>query len=254
MSNQDYQVRKTATTIFGDFSTREFLDENVTADWVPQNSTLSRVKKLLPCARFLVMLRDPVERLYSDYLYFSGRQLNSTRLKDRKHITPEDFHFKCVTSIHWWRACLEKYRGNIRHCLHVAGNITGLPPMGTSHSKCWSQHSYACKAFKNGLYYYYIIDWLQIYSKSQFIFIRLEDYSKDKIRVINKVLRFLGTRYFNNEELQKVKKMYKQVPGGSLLRSSYPPMWQETKAMLKKFYSESNNKLARLLGDDNYNW
>lgn len=245
--------------LFGDFSTREFLDENLLdksriLKWDISKSTLSKLRNVLPCARFIIMIRDPVERLYSDYIYFSGRQYYYTKAghTDMSKITPRDFHEKCVAGIQWWKLCMLQHKNDANVCLHstTATTTKGIPNLNTSHNKCWSNSNYTCKAFRNGFYYYYIKDWLEVFPKSHFKFVRLEDYSRNMYSTLNEVLKFLGVRWFDNNEMQVLQRMVKMVPGGATLRDQYPPMMDQTRQMLTEFYRETNVKLTKLLGDD----
>uniref|UniRef100_A0A3P9NLE2 Carbohydrate sulfotransferase 15 n=2 Tax=Poecilia reticulata TaxID=8081 RepID=A0A3P9NLE2_POERE len=75
------------------------------------------IHALQPEARFIVMLRDPVERLYSDYLYFGIANKSA-----------EDFHEKVSESLQLFEGCLMEY--TMRSCVYNTTVNNAMPVSG----------------------------------------------------------------------------------------------------------------------------
>lgn len=67
-----------------------------------------------PGARIIIMLRDPVERLYSDYLYFKMANKSA-----------EDFHQKVVESVQLFQSCLSER--SLRSCVYNTSLSNAMP-------------------------------------------------------------------------------------------------------------------------------
>ncbi|XP_041803824.1 carbohydrate sulfotransferase 15-like [Chelmon rostratus] len=72
------------------------------------------IHALQPGAKLIIILRDPVERLYSDYLYFR---------RDKK--TVKDFHQKAMKSVQLFQSCLSEW--SLRSCVHNISLLRAMP-------------------------------------------------------------------------------------------------------------------------------
>ncbi|XP_067225954.1 carbohydrate sulfotransferase 15-like isoform X2 [Chanodichthys erythropterus] len=114
-----------------------------------------------PDARLIAILRDPVERLYSDYLYFGTS--NKSAL---------DFHQKVCESLRLFDACLRD--AGLRACVYS------------------STLYYAMSVrLQVGLYVVFILDWLSVFSRDQLLVLRLEDHAANLTHSMNRVFHFL---------------------------------------------------------------
>ncbi|KAL7856439.1 hypothetical protein SRHO_G00153380 [Serrasalmus rhombeus] len=84
------------------------------------------IHALQPEARFIAILRDPVERLYSDYLYFGMANKSS-----------EDFHEKVWESVQLFDACLQDF--SMRACVYNSSLNNAM----SSHLLSHSVHSFS---------------------------------------------------------------------------------------------------------------
>ena len=231
--------------LVGDFSTRELLNERIT--W-SQNKPMTAhvIRHILPCAKFVVLMRDPVERLYSDYIYFMK--------KTPELISAEHFHKKVTESVEWWHSC--KRRNSNPRCLF--GSPKDMPPVFTgSNAECW-QSEIVCPYIRIGLYYFIISEWLTVFPRESFLFLRTEDYENNEVRTLNEqVLPFLGLAPLSNRTSRFVATLHRKFPSKhGDVRSSLnaPAMLEKTRTLLKRFYAESNSRLAYLLSDDRFTW
>ena len=206
--------------------------------------------------RFIVAMRDPVERLYSDFVYFST-------LQNWKRITPRHFHEHVLRQVAWWRTCTERH--DTSTCLYGPG-VHGLTPLRVQHSTCWAETFYddsaVCAAFRLGLYYYYVRDWLDTFPRDQFLFVSTERYSESTVNVINTdILMFLDLEPFYGEQEELVKSMPKQFPlkqdAKRLLAEHHfltNKMLPETRRILQDFYRPTNKLLANFIENDDFLW
>ncbi|XP_052086615.1 carbohydrate sulfotransferase 15-like [Mytilus californianus] len=164
-------------------------------DWrnIPQNNpqsiapkyiTPDLIKHINPNIKIILMIRDPVERLYSHYIHdkrFIIRELDADRnipddlyirrISDKK-VDPETFDEYVKSSIDLYIKCIREY--GIRGCLYGMRIFYDkrLPLVA-------------------GLYNEFLKDWLRVFKKEQFLIIKFEDYIKDTGGVMAKVFEFL---------------------------------------------------------------
>ncbi|MEQ2227954.1 hypothetical protein ILYODFUR_003694 [Ilyodon furcidens] len=176
-----------------------------------------------PEARFIVMLRDPVERLYSDYLYF-GIANKST----------EDFHEKVSESLQLFEGCLMEY--TMRSCVYNTTVNNAMPVR-----------------LQVGLYIVYLIDWLTVFSKEQILVLRLEDHASNRKYTMHKVFDFLNLGPLSKE----IESQITRSPASNTRRpadKNLGPMLPITKEILQDFYKPFNEKLAKVLRNDSFLW
>ncbi|EPQ16814.1 Inactive carboxypeptidase-like protein X2 [Myotis brandtii] len=92
-----------------------FFYDNST-DGEPPFLTQDFIHAFQPDARLIVMLRDPVERLYSDYLYFASSNKSS-----------EDFHEKVTEALQLFESCLLDY--SLRACVYNNSLNNAMPQL-----------------------------------------------------------------------------------------------------------------------------
>ena len=233
-------------TIIGDFSTREMMMEFNT--WQPNKSmTYDMIKHILPCSKFIVLIRDPVDRLYSDFIYF---------LKWKPElISAKAFHKHVTRSIEWWKNCTNKL--SIKQCLYGNPAQTGVEPLFQGNIyNCWLPDR-ICPNFRIGFYSYIIQDWMEHFPVESFLILSMENFSKSPVQVLkNKVLPFLGLPAMDENLEKMVKDMDREFPHDfgprGDVRKAFEeqnivtPMLPETRDALEELYRDSNSKLLQL--------
>ena len=231
--------------VIGDFSTRELFNERVA--WEPgKDMNAELFRHVMPCVKFVILMRDPVERLYSDYIYFLKR--------DPENISPKHFHKRVMQSIRWWKECTAKFP--IAKCLF--GSPKEMAPVHTGLCfDCW-QGNKICPNIRIGLYYSIIQEWLKVFPRESFLFLRTEDYNDNELNVINdQVFPFLGLPPLGEETAKDVANMERQFPAKNedvREKLKTEAMLPETKQVLTEFYKSENEKLAKFMNDDGYLW
>ncbi|XP_039403885.1 carbohydrate sulfotransferase 15 isoform X2 [Mauremys reevesii] len=155
-----------------------------------------------PHAKLIVMLRDPVERLYSDYLYFASANKSA-----------EDFHEKVAESLQLFENCMLDY--SLRACVYNNTLNNAMPKYlghNCNYSSQLKEHKTLSSAFINsilnvtprctklllskvrlqvGLYVVYLLDWLTVFDKGQILVLRLEDHASNVKYTMHMVFQFL---------------------------------------------------------------
>ena len=139
--------------------------------YLPNPIVPSRVFERVPSAKFIVMLRNPVDRAYSQYHHRVVRG-------------HEDRSFEAAVA-----ADKERLKNGWEGL--DTGNFKSL---GHAH------YSY----LPRGLYADQLKMWMDVFPKDQFLIICAEDFFADTQAIYNRVLRFLGLPDFNLKDYKKV--------------------------------------------------
>eukprot|EP00079_Xenopus_tropicalis_P037343 XP_017951114.1 PREDICTED: carbohydrate sulfotransferase 15 [Xenopus tropicalis] len=227
---KDREDAVTVPLIIGEASASTMWDNNSwmyvydnTTNTEPPHLTQDFIHAFQPNAKFIVMLRDPVERLYSDYLYFAIANKSV-----------EEFHDKVNESLQMFESCLQM--STLRSCAYNT-TLNNLLPV----------------RLQVGLYVVFLWDWLSLYNMEQFLVLRLEDYSLRVLHSMRRVFSFLELEPLREEQEATIT----QSPASNSRRPedcSLGPMYPQTKQLLRNFYRPYNQRLSQLLRDDAFLW
>ena len=129
---------------------------------------------VVPGAKFVVIMREPLRRLYSEYWYFSEEPGG-----DRTGLSNQHFHTCVKMAIEKFQTCLQT------RSLSTCVQEHDLSP---SIEQPCGQHV----RLAVGVYYVYIRRWMKFFPEDRFLFVRLEDLSRDPFQVLRHVWDFLG--------------------------------------------------------------
>ena len=199
-------------------------------DYCAMPAVLSRV---LPNAKFIVLMRNPVTRLYSHYLYSCTRSYGVLPKRMRQYAAA-NFHREVVADVEHFRECLKKR--SLYEC--VNDNRFRSNTCGGVGAK-----------MTVGLYHVHLSKWLQFYQKKQFLFLRMEDISTDPHSLVTKITDFLGVAPVSPSQAEQwfSKRVNVQNGGSTKMR-------KETRELLEQFYRPYNAMLAELTGDSRFKW
>ena len=202
------------------------------------------VHRVLPDAKFVVIMRNPVKRIFSDYWYFCAAPKKYT------NNAPQLFHNVVATAIQEYRQCVtDPTLGN-----RVLTEFTCLKKATRGY-----EVENGCFRLRLGfgMYYHHIVKWLNVYPRKNFYFLRLEDMSTDMYSNVAKIWEFMGLTPISKAtfESELSKEVFNEMniakqPGFK----EHFYMLPETEKMLNSFYEPFNKKLAQLLGNDDYLW
>lgn len=191
---------------------------------------------LFPAARFIVMMRDPIQRLYSDFSYLCQLQVKKaggkTPSKDQNSTLL--FHERAMAEIKNLEDCMKK--ASLEYCTHrrlsgSASSLCGHVRLGIS------------------IYHVHIKRWLREIPRSQFLFLRTDELAENPFGLLKKVWSFLGLREQNQEDLGNL--LHDHLHSLNSLKSS---IGKDTETLLRQFFRPHNDALAELLGDDGFRW
>ena len=235
-NHRKFTMDASASTVYGTLQYDDDIEKDICA--IP-----FLLHYLLPQTKILIILRNPVERLWSDYWFFCSYY--SWRVNDIYKvpvhipaIASELFHNLSRAAVEKFNTCIMKGE-NIFYCSIIESSIPG-------------QHA-ACSNVRLGLsmYYFHLIKWFNIFPRNQIQVIRLEDLSSSLTSNMNTVWDFIGVDRITLTEETKNKNQWISKP---LYKTKFI-LWPETKQMLTNFLSPYNIKLSNLLNNDKqYLW
>ncbi|KAK0142120.1 Carbohydrate sulfotransferase 15 [Merluccius polli] len=181
------------------------------------------IHALHPDTRLIVIFRDPVERLYSDYLYFGETNKSA-----------EDFHDKVSESLQLFDGCVAMT--TIRSCVYNSTLNKGMPIR-----------------MPVGLYVVFLLDWLTVFPRDQLLVLRLEDHALNRKYTMNRVFNFLSLGPLTEQQEAEIT----QSPASNTRTESnrnLGPMLAVTRELLQDFYQPFNQKLAQVLQNNSFLW
>ena len=186
------------------------------------------LKRVLPEAKFVLIMRNPSERYSSHYWFITVRQkfTNRTDFVQYGH-TKEALKIFQSDTAH----AIEQFQS----CIGSAKSIT----------HCILDEAFVLSGLQQGLYYYHIVSWLKIIPRERFLFLRTEDLAHDPSLTMSKVWHFLSLA-----SLPKMRRQYRNR--GPVNKDITIPL--QTKKLINEFYQPYNQLLSHLLSDTRYLW
>ena len=192
----------------------------------PEHLNMHFLHAIHPSAKFVLIVRNPSKRVYSDYLYF------------QKTYSPHEFHNQVMCALSSFTKCLRDSQYDPLFCTY------SMPS------------SVPCKMFRRiriSLYYIHISILQMVYPKENVHVARLEDYAKQGADVLMDIFKFLELDPIDRKTLDAIlsnrarnrnKKGYYKA--GDMLNL--------TKNVLDDFYRPFNRHLSQLLQDDRFRY
>ena len=234
-----------ADTLLFNYIWKTFAAQMLDPEFARSVLTPYHIKHILPKSKFVVILRNPVDRLYSSYNFFPllirkpNLYVNVSRKEVAKEMydskSPEDFHNKVVDALKWFANCTTHYPGSYKCFFWNNGE---------------DLIDYFVNHMQMGFYGVTLKLWFQVFPMKQFKIIRLEDYSVDTVNVLNGVFDFLGLDAMTSNMTEKIQE--KKVSNYGMRQKLHGPMLPETRQLLSEFYRPYNRLLADLLNDSRY--
>jgi N-acetylgalactosamine 4-sulfate 6-O-sulfotransferase len=218
-----------------------------------------------PYGRFILMLRNPTDRLLSAFHYY--RRMFGP--KDQKPATAADFEAHVTESIGAWGTCLAGHGGNATPCIRrfepqqlIKGMYSEFlwdwTPRLRPGARCFQPLPLICASSTHTR----LSPPLHPSQPDQLLVLRLEDYSVDLRRHLDAVFKFTGLRQPSEAEWADILSAQAANVGAhrAVLEGTAPQrqkghrMTAETRAMLDAFYAPFNRRLADALGDQRFTW
>ncbi|XP_033738428.1 carbohydrate sulfotransferase 15-like [Pecten maximus] len=201
---------------------------------IPQNKGLKEPQVLTPDlvrhvnknTKFIMIMRNPVERLYSDYYFM--RLAGDSSLH---------FHNSVVASI-----------AILNQCLRNNSMLTCLT--GNEQHQLWNRAA----RIHIGFYSEHVKQWLRVFPRKQILFLRTEDYSADVSSHMSQIFNFLGSRPLTATEMKSYGISLEAKKHVTARKKAKGPMLQKTRELLTALYEPYNKKLAEILHEDRFLW
>lgn len=196
--------------------------------------------RTLPTSNFLIIMRNPVDRLWSDFWYFCHfskwkNKYNVNSTNNIRSLASEMFHNYTVSAILDFLSCINLGQTQF-YCATLAGNVAG--------------EEVACTDVRLGvsIYYVHVQRWLSLFPRKQILLIRMEDLISDSLRTMTQVWSFLAVSSTHTHEVINEK-----INSNSWTYKNFA-MLPQTRNILEIFFYPYNYLLAELLNDTRYLW
>lgn len=200
------------------------------------------VSKILPNAKFIVVMRNPVTREYSNFFYTCGSNPNTWPENVRRDPALM-FHQAVTTDITAFNNCLTITNNSLHKCVRWVRSV-----------KCGCGTGHIGKRLPIGLYYFHLHKWLQFFPREKFLFLRTEDMCRQPHRTMTRITRFLGVEQVSKEQAKEWLCHQANSQNVYLSNPEKFEMRDETKQVLEGFYEPFNVKLAELIGSERFLW
>eukprot|EP00002_Diphylleia_rotans_P026718 TRINITY_DN5343_c0_g1_i1.p1 TRINITY_DN5343_c0_g1~~TRINITY_DN5343_c0_g1_i1.p1 ORF type:complete len:779 (-),score=131.73 TRINITY_DN5343_c0_g1_i1:291-2627(-) len=230
------------TSLFPNIQSPHNITGEATTKYGSSLVTPSRVMEMLPYARLIVLVRDPAEQVYSDYLMFVDWVKDEIK-KFGKGSLPYPFD-EFIRNPQFTSICWEK---------------NGCKPDGSS----WSYEcTKKCRRYGEAIYVDWLKNWFSVFPKKQILVLQTEEMKKNPLAVMRKVEEHLslpphdyGHLFDTIVNVAENRGIY-TVDGAHVLHNkssdSQIPDW-DTRQMLRKFYEPHVERLEQFLGQK-FNW
>jgi len=189
--------------------------------------------RVLPEAKFIVIMRNPTERTFSHYYFYSVIRAN--RILDSRNVDStkvfESFHKHSLEAITNFMSCIDEH--SVFYCVRQKG-IDG---------SVINRDGYV--GIQTSLYYYHIVPWLSVIPRERFLFLRTEDLAYAPQSTMTELWNFLDL-YDLPDYIRTFENVNRQADGLILPT--------QTKVLLDNFFRPYNELLAHLLSDNKYLW
>ena len=217
-------------------------DSNFYLDNIDYCAMPAIISRILPNAKFIVLMRNPITREYSNFFYSCGSDLK-TWPKRIQEDPASEFHKAVEIDTKAFTNCLKTTNNSMHECIRQMRSIK---------SGCGKRQ--IGRRFPIGLYYVHLQKWLQFYPRENFLFLRTEDMSRLPLRMMNCITDFLEIDPVSKDQAQEwLRHQANAQTVYSIDREKFM-MKPETKQLLEEFYRPFNAKLAELTGSKHFLW
>ena len=221
------------------------VDASQSTIWDRRNSCAipNVLYSVLPQAKYIVLMREPVNRLFYDYTYYckNGRRGekgdlagDNSQLLFQEAVLQEVENFVQCSENNTVELCVQNT------LIHAAGSVANHKNL-----LCGRVH------LGISLYHIHISQWLKVIPRDRFLFLRMEDLVSNTDHVLRNVWEFLELPVQSETDLSSNFDVESNPNFDQLLKVRLDPV---ARNILEQFFQSHNEKLARLLSDDQYLW
>ena len=235
-----------AITCDGTPTTALVLPNGYWSDEAPIDGMPMLLQELLPSAKYIVIMRNPLYVTRSEFYYtldsYAKHRPDCGHIKEQPATV---LHELVCAHIQAYQQCVSNLEDEIKCLFHRYYTLWLRPGL--------------CGDFlmEYSVYYFTMLLWLKHSPRERFHFVYNNEMERNPLRVAEQVYEFLGMSSMNTSQWERLKTTAQtKVNPASFLdkkettNSSIPFMKQETVKLLKAFYQPFNAKLAALIGDN----
>ena len=202
----------------------------------------SVIPEILPKAKFIVVMREPLSMLYSLF-WFSCTLRRPVPSRETQLKGPDIFHERIVARVRHFKSCLTVFP--LAKC--IAESSTIREPFHPLMPRCGKTLIF------RAIYYIHIQKWLSVIPRERFLFLTLEELSNNLDQTADMVWKFIGVKPFaiNHHNKCGGKNKQKKV---DYKNDPHLAMRNDTREIMESFFQPYNKKLAELLGDRKFLW
>jgi Sulfotransferase domain len=180
-----------------------------------------RVAAALPNAKLIVLLRNPIDRAYSQHWLEVAGKFETLSFEEAVRQEPE----------------------------RTAGEYEKLLKDENYHSYSHRRYTYLTR----GIYVDQLQHWMNFYPRNQFLIIKTEDLYTKPAEVVRQTLEFLGVPGDKIETNREYKKYKVPSKTGYKTKDSAPKMDPQLRSELVEYFRPHNARLSEFLGRD-FEW
>ena len=189
-------------------------------------SYVAFTRAINPNAVMVLLLRDPITRLFSSYKHVIGRSGGL--------VTQQGFHNAISLAIGTWKQCMTKYKSP-RRCVHSQPRTNKGGILYT--------------ALLQSIYYVIVENIRALVAPSKLVIVRAEDYYADRSHTLATIFRKLRLPPLKAADMTKVVRT-----AASNKSPVKVTMSAATKQKIKTFIQPYNEILAKVMNDDRFLW
>ena len=152
------------------FFRKKFLTGEATPRYIEHPHAINRIKQITPNAKFIILLRNPIDRAFSQHNMNVKNDYEINNFNDALKEEPRRISNR-----------IEKMTNDITYY-------------------SWNYDLYAY--LEHGLYVDKIKRWMEVFPKEQFLIIQSEEFFKNPSKTYNDVLEFLGLKLFSLKKFE----------------------------------------------------
>ena len=153
---------------------KKFITGEASVRYLDHPHAPQRIKQVTPHAKFIILLRNPITRAFSQH----------TRVK---HNNRESLTFRDAF-LNESKRTKEDYKKIFSEPFYYADS--------------YFTYSY----FERGIYVDKIKHWMEVFPKEQFLIIQSEEFFREPSKIYNQVLDFLGVENFDLDQYEQFRK------------------------------------------------
>lgn len=208
------------------------------------------VSRVLPNAKFIVVMRNPITRLHSHFLYSCQVHYGSMKMWPAAVVEhgSDLLHLQVERGVDDFNKCLETMSEFECASVRSSSRSSSTESVDLNQLRCgvvWHRLSI-------GLYSVHIKKWLQFYPLENFLFIKMEDISASPWSTISRITDFLNIEPVPRELAETILGTPQNSMNAKL--RNLLAMDENTRVMLERFYQPYNEELAKMLNDDRFLW